>query len=168
VTSSEAEWLALEDQVCRSDRIRRLQWLEQSSPEVDWVRFSGWSGKSLYEECRYCFAYGQFIAAILLGLAFVERALASDFFAAGRDDLERAPIGRLLKEAELVGWLSAAGRQKLDDLRDERNRLTHFRRPYAEGSIERRAVALEMDPYDLVEQDAHATIEVVNEILAAS
>lgn len=145
-----------------------MEWLHETSPDIEWVRFHGWTGKYLYEEARYCFAYGQFIASILLALAFVERALAGDFYAAGRDDLERASLNRLLTEARAVGWVSAESRRKIDELRDKRNRLTHFRRPGDKGSLERRAIALETDVYEIVEQDAQSAIELMDEILAAS
>ena len=42
----------------------------------------------------------------LLGMALVERTLAAEFYASGRDDLERANISVLLREARDKGWLS--------------------------------------------------------------
>ena len=43
--------------------------------------------KFLFEETRYCFAYGQYLAVIVLGVAFIERTLAAEFYASGRNDL---------------------------------------------------------------------------------
>ena len=50
----------------------------------------GMMAKYLFEETRYCFVYGQYLAVIsVLGMALVERTLAAEFYASGRDDLER-------------------------------------------------------------------------------
>src|SRR5437773_2713842 len=81
------------------------------------------------EETRYCFVYGQFLAVIVLGVAFVERALAAEFYSSGRDDLERENISVLLREARHAGWLNAAEYSALDRARQIRNPVTHFRRP---------------------------------------
>ena len=100
-------WLLNEDTVCREDRLARLTWLASMLPPADYLTFPGGSmAKLLFEEMRYCFAYGQFLATITLGFAYIERTLAAKFFAAGRADLERAGIMKLLQEARLHGVLS--------------------------------------------------------------
>jgi hypothetical protein len=55
--------------------------------------------KYLFEEARYCFAYGQFLATIMLGMAFIEQCLAAKFYASGRNDLERVDASTLVEEA---------------------------------------------------------------------
>jgi len=68
------EWLAHEDMNCKSDRVARLDWLASITPEAEYLTFpAGLTAKYLYEEARYSFVYGQFLASILLGFAFIVR-----------------------------------------------------------------------------------------------
>src|SRR5260370_911252 len=80
------------------------------------------------------------LATLTLGFAYIERTLAAKFFAAGRDDLERAAIGTLLQEARDHGILTADEADSLDRIRRTRNPVTHFRKPLADDSIELRAL----------------------------
>lgn len=99
-------WLEREDELCREDRRARLSWLADLMPACEYVTFpGGWMAKHLFEEARYCFAYGQFLATIVLGMAYVERTLAALFYGAGRSDLENASISKLLREAVEHGCL---------------------------------------------------------------
>jgi hypothetical protein len=60
-------------------------------PNAEWMLYgTGPVSKCLFEEARYCFAYGQYLGSIIPGLAFLEMSLAGAFYAAGRSDLERA------------------------------------------------------------------------------
>ena len=62
-------WLAREDSVAHEDRLERLTWMaERMNLEKYLLELGGLLGRSLFEKMRYCFAYGQFIAASLLGL----------------------------------------------------------------------------------------------------
>jgi hypothetical protein len=83
--NTEAEkWIAREDSVQHEDRVNRLTWLaEQIQLKSHWQFQGDILAKYLFEEARYCFAYGQFLACIVLGLAFIERTLAAWAFAAG-------------------------------------------------------------------------------------
>ncbi len=124
------QWLSNEDTVARDARLERLRWLESLMPKVDWMLYgSGPISKYLFEEARYCFAYGQFLASIILGLAFLEVSLAGAFYATSRNDLERAGIAKLSREALNYGWLSEADYQAIEQVRDYRNPVTHFRPP---------------------------------------
>ena len=120
---------------------------------------AGLLGKSLCEEIRYCFAYGQFIAASLLGLAYIERTLAAYFYASGRNDLERAPLNKLLIAAQTHGLISSDQRDELERIRQTRNAYAHFRRPGREEEVESRAIADDESFYGIIEQDATAVVE---------
>jgi len=121
--------------------------------------------KFLFEEMRYCFAYGQFLATIIVGLAYTERTLAAKFFAAGRDDLERAGIAKLLREARGCGILSSDEAAELDRIRRTRNPATHFRRPFADDSIEVRSLDEDERPHELLERDARAVVRAAMKAL---
>src|SRR6266513_2970798 len=115
------EWLDSEDRVEREARIRRLRWLADQMPKVDWMLFgTGPISKYLFEEARYCFVYGQYLASIVLGLAFIELSLGGAFYSAGRNDLKRAGIAVLSKEAVAVGWLSHADYEAIEQVRQYR------------------------------------------------
>ena len=78
---SPEEWLTREDSACREDRLARLDWLVRKMPDVDYLTFpGGLISKHLFEEARYCFVYGQFLAVIVLGLSYIEHTLAALFY----------------------------------------------------------------------------------------
>jgi hypothetical protein len=166
-TPTEPEaWLSHEDAVCREARIARLEWLSSILPPAHYLTFpGGLISKLLFEEMRYCFAYGQFLATITLGFAYIERTLAAKFFMAGRNDLERASIATLLREARDRGILSDNEAAELDRIRHARNPVTHFRRPLAEDSIEWRSLQENEHPYGVLERDAQAVVRAAMKAL---
>jgi hypothetical protein len=149
------QWLSQEDERCRTGRLERLQWLATELPTGEYLTFpGGLMAKFLFEETRYCFAYGQYLAVIVLGVAFIERTLAAEFYASGRNDLERSSISELLREARSVGWLTAAEYDAFDRARKVRNPVTHFRHPGHRENIESRMLEENDYPYTVIEQDA--------------
>ena len=160
---NEAErWLSREDEICRAQRVERLQWLATELPAGEYLTFpGGLMAKYLFEETRYCFAYGQYLAVIMLGVAFIERTLAAKFYASGRNDLERSGISELIREARNVGWLTAVEYQAFDRARKIRNPVTHFRHPGHRENIEYRMVEENEYPYVVIEQDARTIAAAV-------
>ena len=121
------QWLSREDESCHAERVERLRWLATQLPPAEYWQFpGGLMSKFLFEETRYCFVYGQYLAVVVLGVAFVERTLAAEFYASGRNDLERSGIAELLREARAIGWLTAAEHDAFDRARKIRNPVTHF------------------------------------------
>jgi len=152
-------WLDHEDDVCREDRIERLKWLAQIYPPIEYAFFpDGLMAKMLFEEMRYSFVYAQYLATIVVGMAYIERTLAAQLYASGRNDLERAGLGALLKGAAEVGFLPTDEIEELEIIRERRNPVAHFRRPMAESSVELRTLKVNRDAYDLLEDDARAVI----------
>jgi len=161
------EWLSREDTTCRDDRIVRINWLACQMPSAEYLTFpGGLIAKYLFEEARYCFVYGQFLAPIVLGLAFIEQSLAAMFYGSGRDDLERANINVLLREARDAGWIRNDEFDALERARRMRNPVTHFRRPLHRETVEHRAVAESEYRYNIIEQDSRHIITVVMNMLA--
>lgn len=155
------QWLEAEDKGCREARLARLDWLAERVPKSNFLTFpGGWLAKRLFEEARYCFVYGQFLAASLLGFAFIERTLAALLYAAGRDDMERAGPSRLISEAYALGWLNEAQRESLDHVRRLRNLTAHFRKPLERGTVEHRSVVEGEDPYVVTAEDASIVMKV--------
>ena len=160
--STSRRWLTDEDSTCFQSRLSRLEWLIDNSPGGEYWTFpGGLLAKSLFEEPRYCFAYAQFMATILLSLAYIERTLAALFYGAGRNDLQLASLSALLGEAHAQGLIGDAEFQDLERIRKNRNTYAHFRRPGHKGSMEARAILENAAPYDVLEQDATAAIAAV-------
>jgi hypothetical protein len=159
------EWLTNEDRVTHEDRLSRMQWLASQTPNANYLRFDGWLTKSLYEEARYSFVYAQFLGVIMLGLSFIEHTLAAMFYASGRNDLQRAGMSTLLMEAVEDRWLTPTEFENLDHAREIRNRITHFRPPLHDHSIEYRSVTENEMPYTLIENDARHVMEAVFRLL---
>jgi hypothetical protein len=159
-------WLDHEDRVCRDDRLARLKIVASLAPRGNyWLFCGGQTAKFLFEEARYCFVYGQFLAAILLGTAFVELTLAAQLYASGRTDLKRASFSKLLEEAMTAGWISGAEHTQITRVRILRNRVTHFREPGEEGTVEYDAVTQQTLPYELLEEDARTVMAVAKRLL---
>ena len=162
-----SEWLRNEDVQCFEDRLARLNWLDDNSPAAEYWVFPGGSlATNLFEEARYCFVYGQFLASILLGLAYLERTLSALFYAAGRNDLERKGLAALLREARDQGLLSHMEYTALERIRNRRNLYAHFRRPGHRESIEYRSLVEGEAPYSIIERDATDVIAAVLHMLA--
>jgi hypothetical protein len=163
------EWLTREDNVCRQERLARFIWLATNAPDAEYWVFPGrLMSKNLFEEARYCFVYGQFLATIVLGLAYIEHTLAGLFYASGRNDLKRAGISILLQESLTYKWIAQAEFDNLQRARRIRNPVTHFRRPFHSDTIEYRTVKQDELPYTIIEKDARYVMETVLHLLRRS
>ncbi len=161
------QWLYREDSICREDRLARLRWLAGLMPLAEHLSFpGGWIAKHLFEEARYCYVYGQFMAAIVLGMAYIEHTIAALFYGAGRSNLERAKISDLLREAVDHGYLNHAEFDKLDSARKWRNLIHHFRRPYSKGTIIYQSIIRNEMPYSILEEDARYVMRAVFRLLS--
>lgn len=160
-------WLEREDSLCREDRLARLEWLAGLIPPAEHLLFpGGWIAKYLFEEARSCFVYGQFMAATVLGIAYIEHTLAALLYATGRSDLKRANFSALLREAADLGWLDKTESDNLDRARSVRNPITHFRRPGYQDTIEYRSVIQNEMPYSILEEDARHVMRAVFRLLS--
>ena len=161
-----SEWLQNEDTACRSDRLARLNWLASKTPNADiWIFPGGLMSKYLFEEARYCFVYGQFLATIVLGLSYIEHTLAGLFYASGQDRLERASISKLLQEALRREWIDQTEFTNLEHARKVRNPVTHFRKPGHNDTVEYRSVSMNERPYSLLEDDARHVMKTALRLL---
>ncbi len=154
------DWLTREDAILLEEGAARLAWTtERINSDEYRLEHGGQLTTSLFEEMRYCFTYSQFIAASLVGLAYIERSLAARFYAAGRNDLQRAPLAKLLGEALSHGLINQDQYEELERIRNARNVYAHFRRPGREDRVEYRALEDDDSFYGIIEQDAIAIVE---------
>jgi len=164
---SAEEWLDNEDKQCRDDRLNRLKWIVEQYPNIEISLFhGGLKSHYLFEEARYCFVYGQSIAAIMLSISYIENTLASVFYASGRSDLQRASLVNLLEEAKEKGVISESEFAVFNKVREIRNPVTHFRKPTDKENIEWRAIKNDRHPYELVEEDAKTALKAVFRMIA--
>ena len=155
MNTKSAEWLDAEDTSCCDDRVSRLDWIAENAPRAEfWTFHGGLITKSLFEETRYCFVYGQFLAATLLGLAFIEHTLAALFYASGRNDLKRSGFAQLIVEAHSAKLIDAEELENLRRIGAKRNAYAHFRTPGHKDGIERRSIGEDEVPYLIIEKDA--------------
>jgi hypothetical protein len=105
------QWLDNEDRVEREARLQRLRWLADQMPKVDWMLYgTGPISKYLFDEARYCFAYGQYLASIVLGLAFIELSLGGAFYGVGRNDIRQRLLRQRTDARSLQVGMAFAGR----------------------------------------------------------
>lgn len=161
------DWLSNEDRCNFDDRVARLDWLAKEMPKGEHVAFhAGLVGKYLFEEAKYCFVYGQYLATIMLGFSFIERTIAALFYESGRNDLQRASARTLLQEAHGSGWLPDTDFERLNEARERRNPIVHFRPPLEEDTIEYRMISENELAYEVIEADARAVMIAVMRLLS--
>ena len=164
--SGSEQWLTEEDSKCFGGRLERLEWMVDRTPRANaWWFYGGLHSKMLFEEMRYCFVYGQYLASVLVGFSFLETTLAALLFGSGRNDLRRASLQRLIQESVGDGWITSEESRDMNRLRDIRNPYAHFRPPLDETSIEVSALSRGSSPYEIAESDAAAVILVALGIL---
>lgn len=160
------EWLKREDEVARQGRIERLQWLLEHTPDNrNWLFHDAPLSYELFEETRYCFVYGQYLATIILGISYIEHTLAAIFFASGRDDLERANFSVLITEAYVEGWIDINEKDSLDWARSVRNDVTHFRKPGQTNPLTTQVLMLGETSEIIFENNARQIMLIVFNIL---
>ena len=85
------DWLLNEDIECKGARISRLEWLISITPSSElWIFHGGSITHYLFEEAWYSFVYSQYLATIVLGVAFIEHTLTAMFYASRRNDLKKS------------------------------------------------------------------------------
>ncbi|MFH1905959.1 MAG: hypothetical protein ABIL11_01025 [Chloroflexota bacterium] len=160
------KWLLNEDKQCYDERLARLEWLASITPAKGaWLFHGGLTTKSLFEETRYCFIYGQFLSTIVLGFSFIEHSLASLLYGAGYNELERVNASSLVKKAFAIGLIDKIEWNRLERIRKFRNPIVHFRRPDDKDRIETSMVQERKNYYELVEKEARFVMIIIMRLL---
>lgn len=165
-TLSPEEWIGAEDTRERAARLARLHWVMEKMPKVDWmVAGCGPISKYQLEEAHYCYVYGQFLATIVLGLAFLESTLAGAFYCDGQKGISHGSVFDMAKTALKREWLTEEDHKTLERVRELRNPVTHFRKPGHEERIEARACREQSDDKAVLEKDARQVLQAVFHLL---
>ena len=166
--SAAQKWINNEDTSpeARAGRLSRLEWIAENYPlSGKHVGFPGMMAMDLFEEMRYCYVYGQFLSCIFLGLAFIEKAIASRFHMRG-DEPPRGFRGMLRVAAE-EGIIRGEDVEAIEEAAAIRNAAAHFRPPGEDGWALR--IALEGNPrHEVYESNAKAVILAVFQFMRHS
>ena len=124
-------WLEADDAKSRAIRAKRLRDLLDILPvPLEGLSFlGGESSRICFDEVRRCYLDGSYMAVVLLCLAYVERELAADLYAAGWENAKKAPLATVLERAYGYGALSDLELRTYRELAHLRNSHAHFRAP---------------------------------------
>lgn len=131
-----------------------------------------------YQEARSAYVHGQFVAVVMLSQCLLENLLAGHVYmeALGREVRLGEPQkmgGRpdyraTLAACEEGGLVTAAEVEELRVLSARRNALAHFRDMNDASHVDRRALAEQRRPGDIIEDDATFAIEALTRVLGKS
>src|SRR5215211_7137293 len=139
----------------RAERAERAAWVAALGwPESGWGFFSGHSIGAAWDDLRRAFIDGSYLAAILVGQAFLENLLAGLLEWQKESPGRRAGLAQILKRTYDLGWLTDDEFARLDALRRLRNPYAHYRGLRRSESLTRRAMETGEAPLTLVERDA--------------
>ena len=124
-------WLEADDAKSLAMRAARLRDLLDIFPvPSDGLSFLGGEQSVLcFEEIRRCYLDRSDMAVVLLCLAYVERELAAQLYAAGWNRAKKAPLMKVLERAYEDGVLSELEWRTYVELGRLRNSHAHFRTP---------------------------------------
>ena len=162
-----ARWLEEDDAKGRARRARRLQDLLSIMPvPEDGMSYMGGIVSSIcFEEVRRCYLDSSHLAVVLLCLAYVERELAAQLYAAGWEPAKKAPLRAVLKKAHEDGWLSGEEWSTYRELAELRNSHAHFRAPLSETTLAARSVGESAQPEEVLEEDARQAVMAMARIV---
>ena len=114
-----------------------------------------------FEEVRRCYLDGSNMAVVLLCLAYVERELAAQLYAAGWEAAKKAPLAIVLERAYEDGVLSELEWDTFRELAGLRNSHAHFRAPGSRTTMMARAVEENALATDVLAKDARRAVQAM-------
>ena len=153
-------WLEADDAKGRVRRARRLQDLLTIMPAAPEgiSSLGGVESTMCFEEVRRCYLDGSDMAVVLLCLAYVERELAAQLYAAGWEPAKKALLRAVLEKAYEDGVLSEQEWRTYSELAELRNSHAHFRAPLSPTTLTARSVADSVLPGDVLAKDARQAV----------
>ena len=153
-------WLEADDAKGRATRARRLQDLLATMPvPPEGMSFmAGVESQRCFEEVRRCYLDGSDMAVVVLGLAFVERELAAQLYAAGWEPAKKAPLRTVIEKAYEEGVLSEQEWLSYRELAGLRNSYVHFRAGLSPTTLTARSVDDSALPGEVLANDARQAL----------
>lgn len=158
------EWVENDHEQSFNDRVHRVELIralyEEELGGYEHVGFSGGlKAQSLFEEARCSFVYGQFFAAIVLGVSFIETALGAELYASGVNNVPS--LVELIELERDSGWISEEEFEALNQARRVRNLVVHHDPPGSPRSFEARSLREGRNVFSIVEDDAVLVIRLM-------
>ena len=153
-------WLGAKDAENRTERATRLRALLDilPVPSTGLIFLGGEESAICFDEIRRCYVDGSNLAVVLLCLAYVERELAAQLYAAGWEHAKKARLGTVLEKAHDAGMLSALEWRTYRELAELRNSHAHFRAPGSPASLMARTINGGAHGSEVVAKDARLAI----------
>jgi hypothetical protein len=148
-----------------SFRVERYLW-EEFGPPADMLLTGGIPALFALEELKRSYAYGNFIATVLLAQSFIEQSLAGSYILCG--DIAQSGFASLVAIARKDDTISAELADAFDRLRRIRNPYIHNIPGLGPRSYMGRLKEAEfVAPEDLIIEDAQFAIRCVVDFLRA-
>ena len=160
-------WVEADDAKGRPIRAKRLRNLLNILPvPSEGLSFLGGEESTIcFDEVRRCYLDGSNMAVVLLCLAYVERELAAELYAAGWEDAKNAPLGAVLRKAYEGGVLSELEWRTYRELADLRNSHAHFRAPGSPTSLMARTMKEDALSKEVLAKAATRAVQVMARIV---
>lgn len=169
-------WLQNEDEISRESKAKRLQHLAK-----EFGNANGWQGfyggiltKDFFEEARWCYANGQFIACVVLCQCFLEQSLQS-LLSAGAPNysvnykwLEKAGFFQLMEKAYEENIIARNEYKDFNLIRKMRIQYVHPKPVFSNKTFDRRVIEENKSHWDLYEKDAKQAINIVSKLIQRS
>lgn len=152
-----------------SYRAERYQFLwAELGPPADMLLVGGIPAMFALDEQKRSYAYGNYMATVMLAQAFVEQSLGGMYTLAGRDEVVAKGFAALIDQAHQDNQITQQVANDLNTLRKMRNPYTHHtigtgRRTYMGRLMDSAPIA----PEDLVLEDARSAVRAVADYLRA-
>lgn len=152
------------DDTYREDRARRLIWAGQFNKNYGIVMGRP-ETLSLLEEARVCFVNGNFIAALITAVAFIEQSLAEELELSTRAHPGFMGFGKLIEAVRTRQLLPDALLDDIDRLRLLRNPHAHNvgPGPQQQHRLPIRSRDRDLHPEVILEEDARLAIRTMYE-----
>ena len=156
-----------EDILKGTGRLERLSWLHEKIGKGGIFFFQdGMRSKIVFQEAADTFINGQYIASIALGFSFIERTVAGRLWHLNeKKKAKTRNNSQLLNFTKERDWLTDGEVTALNNLRDVRNYVVHFKDPdSAEMKVHN---IFEKQPRSVdFEADAYAVMQAAIDVLS--
>lgn len=148
-------------------RLERLSWLHERIKKGDlFFLQDGTRSQVVFQEAVDSFVNGQYIAVVALGFSFIERTIAGRLWSIGeKEKANTRDNSKLLNFAKDRGWLTDGEVTALNNLRDVRNYVVHFKDP--DSRQMKVCSVFEKHPRSVdFEKDAYAVMQAAIDVLS--
>ncbi|MEW6715065.1 MAG: hypothetical protein AB1306_08260 [Nitrospirota bacterium] len=148
-------------------RIERYKFLwEEFGPPADMLLWGGIPSMFALDELKRSYAYGNFMATVLLAQVFIEQTIWGSYALSTQDESTKNTFSNLIDTAYKDGLITSELSETLHRLRKMRNPYTHHIGGIGKRSYMRRLVETEfISPEDLVVKDAKFAVQSVVDYL---